>query len=76
MAKLSSAERKALPKSAFVFPATRRYPIPDENHARDALARSSGKPEEAQVRAAVHKKFPNIGKSKAPSLLSSLLGKG
>lgn len=63
MSKLSAADRKALPASTFVFPETRSYPIPDANHARDALSRSSGKPEEAAVRAAVHKKFPNIGRS-------------
>ena len=58
--KLTYAERKGLPKSAFVFPATRRYPIQDEDHARNALARSSGKPEEAEVRAVVHRRYPGI----------------
>ncbi|MDE1866716.1 MAG: hypothetical protein KGI08_03270 [Thaumarchaeota archaeon] len=58
--KLTTTSRNNLPKGSFVFPGTRRYPIPDENHARNALARSSGKPEEAQVRAAVHAKFPGI----------------
>lgn len=65
MAKLSSEERKNLSKSSFVFPekapSSGSYPIPDESHARDALARSSGKPEESAVRAAVHRKFPGIG---------------
>lgn len=44
-----------------------RYPIHDANHARNALARVSqnGTPEEkAKVRAAVHKKYPGIGKAK------------
>ncbi|MDE1867097.1 MAG: hypothetical protein KGI08_05240 [Thaumarchaeota archaeon] len=58
--KLTTDERNSLPKSAFVFPGTRRYPIHDESHARNALARAAGKPEEAQVRAAVHRKYPNI----------------
>lgn len=58
--KLSSADRKNMDKSEFVFPGTKRYPIPDANHARNALARSSGKPEEAKVKAAVHRKFPGI----------------
>lgn len=43
----------------------RRYPINDANHARNALARVSqfGSPEEkAKVRAAVHRKYPGIGK--------------
>ena len=60
MAKLTYAERENLPKADFVFPKTRRYPIEDAAHARDALARSSGKPEHAAVAAAVKRKFPEI----------------
>jgi hypothetical protein len=58
--KLTSAARKNLPKSDFVEKGTRKYPIPDAAHARDALARSSGKPEHAAVVAAVRRKFPRI----------------
>lgn len=58
MAKLTTEARNALPSSAFVFPGSRRYPIHDIAHARDALARSSGKPEAAKVRAAVHRRYP------------------
>jgi len=58
--KLSYADRKSLKKGSFVYPGERKYPIEDINHARNALARSSGKPEEAKVRAAVHKKFPQL----------------
>jgi hypothetical protein len=60
MAKLTYEKRKELPKGDFVFPKTRRYPIEDAAHARDALARSSGKPEHAAVVAAVKRKFPEI----------------
>lgn len=67
MAKLNAAARKALPKSDFAVPAKRSksggeggYPIPDESHARNALARSAGKPEHAAVLAKVRKKFPQI----------------
>jgi hypothetical protein len=60
VAKLTSAMRKKLPKSAFVEKGSRKYPIPDAAHARDALARSSGKPEHAAVVAAVRRKFPKI----------------
>jgi len=60
MAKLTTAARKKLPKSDFVEKSTRKYPIPDAAHARDALARSSGKPEHASVVAAVKRKFPRI----------------
>lgn len=58
MAKLTAAKRNSLPNTAFVFPDTRRYPIHDASHARDALARSSGKPEASAVKAAVKKRYP------------------
>ena len=60
MAKLTHAEREDLPKGDFVYPKTRRYPIEDAAHARDALARSSGKPEHAAVVGSVKRKFPEI----------------
>lgn len=58
MAKLTAAKRDSLPSSSFVFPEKRAYPIHDAAHARDALARSSGKPEAGAVRAAVRKRYP------------------
>jgi hypothetical protein len=67
MAKLSYKARKKLPKSAFVFPGEEKYPIHDESHARNALARvsASGTPaEKKKVRAAVKRKFPGIKQSK------------
>ena len=64
-AKLKAKQRNALPKSAFAIPSKRAFPIHDESHARNALARASGKPEEAQVKAAVHRKYPNIGAEKS-----------
>ena len=64
MAKLTAATRKKLPKSDFVDKKAREYPIPDAAHARDALARSSGKPEHAAVVAAVSRKFPKINITK------------
>jgi len=60
MAKLTTEKRKEVPKGDFVFPKTRRYPIEDAAHARDALARSSGKPEHVTVLAAVKRKYPEI----------------
>ena len=64
MGDFTSAFRKKLPKSAFAIPekapGSGSYPIPDLVHARDALARAGGKPVEARVRAAVHKKFPEL----------------
>jgi hypothetical protein len=66
MAKLSSASRKALPTKSFAEPEKRKYPIENEAHAKNALSRMSqnGTPaEKAEVRAAVKKKYPTVGKS-------------
>ncbi|MEU1816108.1 hypothetical protein ABZ543_13055 [Streptomyces roseifaciens] len=74
MADLTAKKRNALPKKDFAVKGKKAaeagghgkakgsYPIPDKAHARNALARASGKPVEAKVRAAVHKKYPDIGK--------------
>jgi hypothetical protein len=62
MAKLTSKTRNALPDSDFAGP-DRSYPIHNESHARNALSRVSEygtSAEKAQVRAAVHRKFPGI----------------
>jgi hypothetical protein len=69
MAKLTSKARSKLKSSSFAVPSKKpgsgSYPIPDASHARNALARVSqhGSPaEKAKVRAAVHRKYPAIGK--------------
>jgi hypothetical protein len=62
MAKLTSKRRNALPGSAFAGP-DRSYPIPDESHARNALARVSQfgtSALKAKVRRKVKAKFPEI----------------
>ena len=62
MAKLSSKARNSLPASEFAGP-ERSYPIEDESHARNALARASqhASPElKAKIKAKVKRKFPNI----------------
>jgi hypothetical protein len=61
---LDAKARKAIPAKSFALPG-RRYPIEDKAHARNALARVSqyGTPaEKATVRAAVHRKYPGIGR--------------
>ena len=60
---LSAKRRNALPKKSFAGP-DRSYPINDPNHARNALARVANKSPamKARVRAAVHRKYPGIGK--------------
>lgn len=80
MARLTYKKRKSMPKSAFAVPAKKTktnpagkgaYPIQDEAHARNALARVSqhGTPEEkATVRRKVKARYPGInvgGKKKA-----------
>ena len=65
MAKLTSRARKALPSKDFALSGG-RYPIEDRSHARNALARVSQHgttAEKAKVRAAVHNKYPTIGKT-------------
>jgi hypothetical protein len=74
MAELNAKGRKAIPTSDFAIPTKAKtpkakaksgnYPIQDRAHAANALARSSGKPEAAQVRAAVKKKYPDMGQAK------------
>lgn len=64
MGRLTTKGRDKLPAKDFAGPG-RSYPINDRSHARNALARVSqfGYPElKAEVRAAVHRKFPDIGK--------------
>lgn len=41
MAKLSTAERKSLPKSSFGLPGKKAYPMPDRSHAANAKVRAS-----------------------------------
>lgn len=77
---LTAASRQALPKSDFALPGKGEgpkgagagsYPIPDANHARNALARVAqhgSSAEKAKVRAAVHRKFPGIGQKKKPAI--------
>jgi len=63
---LDANARKHIAPENFALPGG-RYPIHDESHARNALARVSqnGTPaEKAKVKAAVSKKFPSIGARK------------
>jgi hypothetical protein len=66
MAKLSTAARKALPTQSFAEPDKRKYPIENEEPAKNALSRVSQAgttAEKAKVKAAVKKKYPSIGKN-------------
>jgi len=61
--KLTAATRNKIPTKEFAGP-DRSYPVEDESHARNALARVSqyGTPSlKARVRAKVRAKYPGIG---------------
>jgi hypothetical protein len=65
MARLTTAQRNALPDSAFAGPG-RTYPINDAAHARNAQSRAAqfASPAlKAKIAKKVHAKFPKIGKS-------------
>jgi len=69
MAKLTYGEKKELPDSEFAVQEERKYPIEDEAHARDALARVSrfGTAEEKKkVCEAVAKRYPEIHEKHCP----------
>lgn len=63
MAKLTARARKALPGGDFAGP-DRSYPDQNKSHARNALSRVANRSPalKARVRAAVHRKYPDIGK--------------
>ena len=64
MAKLTTKARKALSTGVFALPERRGYPIENESHARNALARVSqfgNEREKMRVRAAVKRRYPSMG---------------
>lgn len=63
--KMTAAKRKRLSPKSFAVPGKRKYPIDTLGRARNALSRVAqhGTPaEKKQVRAAVKRKYPSIGK--------------
>lgn len=62
MGKLTASQRKQIPQKDFALPSG-RYPIENETHARNALARVSQfgtEREKVIVRERVRNKYPNI----------------
>lgn len=49
MAKLTTKQRNALPKSAFALPEKRAYPIEDKSHAKNAKARATQMEEKGKL---------------------------
>ena len=80
MAKLSAAQRKRIPKEDFAIPSkapgSGSYPIEDRSHAANAKARAAGKSVQAQVDAAVARKYPDMGKHKKGGGAASRRGYG
>lgn len=68
MARLTTKERKALPKSDFAIPGkapkSGSFPIPDKSHAANAMARAANKSPaiKAAVKRKVRAKYPDMGK--------------
>lgn len=76
MARLTAAQRKKLPASAFAGP-NRSYPVQDAGHAKAALGRVAefGSPAlQKKVKAKVHKKYKGIGKKEHSSLVRMVRG--
>jgi len=68
MAKLTSAQRNALPRSDFAQPSKRKYPINDRSHARNALARVSQHgtaDEKRKIRRKIAQKYPSIAQTRS-----------
>lgn len=68
MAELSSEKRKKLAKKAFGLPGSKRYPMPDKEHAANAKARAS-----QMVKAG---KLSESSKAKIDAKANRILGKG
>lgn len=63
MAELSDKDRRKLPDSDFAEPEERKYPIEDETHARNALARVAqhgSEEEQREVRRRVEERYPGL----------------
>ncbi len=68
MSKLDTKERKAIPKSEFGLPGSRKYPMPDRAHAINAKARAT-----QMVKAG---KLSEDSKAQIDAKANRLLGKG
>jgi len=68
VAKLTAAQRNALPRSDFAQPSKRKYPINDRSHARNALARVSQHgttAEKRKIRRKVAERYPSIHQTRS-----------
>jgi len=67
MAKLTTRARKAVPKSEFGLPGSRKYPMPDKAHAANAKARATQQVKAGNLSAA--------SKAKIDAKANKILGK-
>ena len=68
--KLNAASRRAIPTEDFAGP-NRSFPIEDPNHARAALSMAHYAQNPEAIRAAVHRKYPAMGRQ---ALLAHMKG--
>lgn len=68
MAKLTTKRRKALPKSDYGLPGSKKYPMPDKRHAANAKARASQMAKKGKLSASA--------KAKIDAKANKKLGKG
>ncbi len=57
MSKLTTKERKKLPASEFALPGSRKYPVQDAAHAKNAKARASEMEHKGKISAATKSKI-------------------
>lgn len=67
MAKLTTKERKKIPKSEFGLPGEKKYPMPDKSHAANAKARATQMEDKGKLSAS--------GKAKVDGKANKILGK-
>lgn len=68
--KLDAKTRNAIPSSEFAIPGARKFPIMDRSHAANAKSRASGTKYQGRVDAAVHRRYPSMGKRDASKTVS------
>lgn len=64
MAKLTAKRRSNLPKKEFGLPGSKKYPMPDKNHAKNAKARASEQVNKGKMSKATESKIDAKANSK------------
>jgi hypothetical protein len=69
VSKLTAKDRKAIPKSEFGLPGSRKYPVPDKSHAANAKARATQQVNKGNLSEAAAAKI----RAKANKVLGSVI---